>query len=112
MVFSKFSKLQEGLEILELEVKLMANKKKSTDKENYERRASLGVFSTLFQGLKNDREQFFENEHKKDHISLKVKKANMMVGLIRRSFSFLSCNLLNKLYTSFVRPHLEYAQAI
>ena len=47
-----------------------------------------------------------------DHISLKVKKANMMVGLIRRSFSFLSCNLFNKLYTSFVRPHLEYAQAI
>ena len=47
-----------------------------------------------------------------DHISLKVKKANTMVGLIRRSFSFLSCNLFNKLYTSFVRTHLEYAQAI
>ena len=47
-----------------------------------------------------------------DHISLKVKKANVMVGLIRRSFTFLSCNLFKKLYTTFVRPHLEYAQTV
>ena len=47
-----------------------------------------------------------------EHVPLKVKKANMMVGLIRRSFSFLSCNLFNRLYTTFVRPHLEYGQII
>jgi hypothetical protein len=45
-----------------------------------------------------------------EHISMKVKKANMMMGLIRRSFSFLSCSLFKKLYITFVRPHLEYAQ--
>ena len=36
----------------------------------------------------------------------------MMVGLIRRSFSFLSCSLFKKLYTTFVGPHLEYGQVI
>ena len=40
------------------------------------------------------------------------KKANTLVGLIRLSFSFLSCNLFRKLHTIFVRPHLEYAQVI
>ena len=34
------------------------------------------------------------------------------MGLIRRSFSFLSCDLFRRLYISFVRPHLEYAQAV
>ena len=37
---------------------------------------------------------------------------NMMVGLIRRSFSLLNCNIFKKLYTTFVCLHLEYAQAI
>ena len=46
-----------------------------------------------------------------EHISQKVKKANSMVGLIRRSFSFLSCQLFKVLYVAFVRPQLEYAQA-
>ena len=47
-----------------------------------------------------------------DHISEKVKKANCLVGLIRRSFSYLDCSTFRKIYTAFVRPHLEYAQAI
>ena len=38
-------------------------------------------------------------------ISAKVKKANSIVGLIRRTFSFLDCKLFKKLYTTFVRPH-------
>ena len=76
MVFSKFSELQEELEILELEVKLLKllrikknrqirrikkRKYRFWIRQIYEhrRRASLGVFSTLFQELKNDREQFF-----------------------------------------------------
>ena len=46
-----------------------------------------------------------------EHIHLKVKKANAMMGLIRRSFSFLDKDLFRMLFTSFVRPHLEYAQA-
>ena len=47
-----------------------------------------------------------------DHISAKVKTANSMMGLIRRSFSFLDGPLFVKLFTAFVRPHLEYAQAV
>ena len=55
----------------------------------------------------------FDSELKfEEHISAKVKKANAMVGLIRRTFSFLDCKLFRKLYTTFVRPHLEYAQAV
>ena len=34
------------------------------------------------------------------------------MGVIRRSFSFLSCNLFKMLYVPFVRPHLEYAQVV
>ena len=34
------------------------------------------------------------------------------MGLIRRSFSFLDCHLFKKLYTTFVRPHLEYAHSV
>ena len=36
----------------------------------------------------------------------------MIVGLIRRSFSFLDMNTFPLLYRSLVRPHLEYANTI
>ena len=55
----------------------------------------------------------FESDLKFDeHISAKVRKANAIVGLIRRTFSFLNCRMFKKLYTTIVRPHLEYAQAV
>ena len=47
-----------------------------------------------------------------EHISNKVNKANALVGLIRRSFSHLDGMMFKKLFTAFVRPHLEYAQAV
>ena len=47
-----------------------------------------------------------------DHIAEKVKKANSMLGWIKRSFNFLTPAGFVLLYTSFVRPHLEYAQSI
>ena len=34
------------------------------------------------------------------------------MGLIRRSFSFLDKTFFKKLYVTFVRPHLEYAQSV
>ena len=46
-----------------------------------------------------------------DHILSKVNKANAIMGLIRRSFMYLDKHLFKKLYTTFVRPHLEYAQS-
>ena len=34
------------------------------------------------------------------------------MGLIRRSFSYLDCEMFKKRYTTLVRPHLEYAQPV
>ena len=47
-----------------------------------------------------------------DHITEKVNKANSLVGIIRRCFSFLDKETFMKLYPTFVRPHLEYGQEI
>ena len=47
-----------------------------------------------------------------EHISTKVQKANAMVGLIRRSFTYLEPMYFKKLYVALVWPHLEYGQSI
>ena len=65
------------------------------------------VFEEKDLGVTIDSQLTFE-----DHIAAKVKVANAMVGLIRRSFSYLSCYLFRKLYLALVRPHLEYAQVV
>ncbi len=36
------------------------------------------------------------------------KKANRMVGLIKRKFSFKKKDVVLPLYNGFVRPHLKY----
>ena len=58
-------------------------------------------------GVTVDMELKFEEQ-----IASKVKTANAMMGLIRRSFSYLSCYLFRKLYLAFVPHHLMYAQAV
>ena len=61
----------------------------------------------------NDLGVIFDSELSFDaHISTQVRKANTIVGLIRRSFAYLDCKSFKRLYTSFVRPHLEYAQCV
>ena len=47
-----------------------------------------------------------------EHISRKIRVANGIVGQIRRSFSYLDGETFRRLYCAFVRPHLEYGQAI
>ena len=47
-----------------------------------------------------------------EHIMTKARKANAIVGLTRRSFAYLDSKSFTNLYTSFVRPHLEYAQCV
>ena len=47
-----------------------------------------------------------------NHINNAVKKANQMVGLIRRSFEYLDKDMFLQLYKSIVRPHLEYANVV
>ena len=57
-------------------------------------------------GVYVDTELTFEK-----HIETVVNQANRMLGLIRRSYTYLDSQSLLKLYTSLVRPMLEYANA-
>ncbi len=46
------------------------------------------------------------------HITQAVKKANQLVGMIRRTFTFLDNDTFTKLFTSLVRPILEYGNCV
>ena len=54
----------------------------------------------------------FDSDLSFDHICEKVKKANVLAGLIHRSFSYLSPEMFKYLFSAFVRPHLEYDQVV
>ena len=47
-----------------------------------------------------------------DHIQEKVNRAYSMLGLIKRNFIYMDSNTFILLYTSLVRPHLEYENAV
>ena len=47
-----------------------------------------------------------------EHICTKVRIANALVDGIGRGFTFLDGHTLKKLYSSMVRPHVEYGQSI
>ena len=47
-----------------------------------------------------------------DHLAEKIKKANKIVGLIRRTFIHLEPEIFKLLFTAVVRPHLEYANQV
>jgi len=55
---------------------------------------------------------FNENLTFEEHINDKVNKANSIAGLIRRSFIHLDKDMFKILFTSIVRPHLEYGATI
>ena len=46
------------------------------------------------------------------HVAEKIKKANRMIGLIKRNFNYLDKNTFLTLYKALVRSHLEYTQCI
>lgn len=46
------------------------------------------------------------------HIQMKIGKANQMVGMIKRAFSYLDKDTFMLLYKAIIRPHLEYGQLI
>ena len=46
------------------------------------------------------------------HIQKAVSKANQMVGMIKRSFTYLDKEIFLKLYKALVRPHVEYGNLI
>ena len=47
-----------------------------------------------------------------EHISTKVTRANQIVGLILRTFTFMDREMFLNLFKSLVRPHLEYTTTI
>ena len=65
------------------------------------------VFTEKDLGITFDSNMSFD-----EHIACKISKANSMMGLIRRTFSYLDCKSFMNLYCAFVRPHLEYGQSI
>ena len=46
------------------------------------------------------------------HIETKVNKANSIMGIIRRSFTYLDEEIFRLLFKALVRPHLEYVQLV
>lgn len=48
----------------------------------------------------------------KSHIETKVKIANKMLGIVRRTFKYMDSDIFLRLYKSIVRPHLEYASVV
>ncbi len=46
------------------------------------------------------------------HIDYIVNKSNKVLGMIKNSFSYLDTNSMKLLFTSLVRPYLEYAAPI
>jgi len=54
-----------------------------------------------------------DNELKFDrHIEIQCGKANRILGLIRRSFTYLDKHSMKQLYTALIRPILEYGHVI
>ena len=57
-----------------------------------------------------DIEVIVDNQLKfENHMQEKVKKANNIMGLIRRTFVHLDEGTFSKLFKALVRPHIEYA---
>ena len=55
---------------------------------------------------------FSRNFKFKSHIHKMVQKANKVLGVTNRTFKYLDPNIMRLLYTSLVRPHLDYASNI
>ena len=58
-------------------------------------------------GITFDKELNFDS-----HISNITKKANQMLGIIKRTFTFMNKDVFLKLYKALVRSHLEYGNVI
>ena len=46
------------------------------------------------------------------HIQNQINKANSIMGLIRRAYTYLDEQSFKYLFQALVRPHLEYATAV
>ena len=55
---------------------------------------------------------FDENLLFDSHIQSIINKSNQMIGIIRRTFTYLNRSIFLHLYKAIVRPHLEYGHEI
>ena len=63
--------------------------------------------------LEKDLGVWIDNDLKfSSHVEQAVKKANQMLGIIKRSFEYIDCDVLKQLYVAIVRPHLEYGNVV
>jgi len=63
--------------------------------------------------LEKDIGVYVDDELKFDkHVEVQCNKANKMLGLIRRSFTYLDKDSMKTLYVSLIRPILEYGHVI
>ena len=47
-----------------------------------------------------------------EHINIKIDTANKIVGIIRRSYRYLNCEIFLPLYKCLVRSHFDYAVSV
>ena len=67
--------------------------------KNYEEEKDLGIVIT--EDLKWD-----------SHIAMCIKKANRMIGMIRRTFTYMDEEMFLSLYKTFIRPMVEYSPQV
>ena len=46
------------------------------------------------------------------HIAMCIKKANRMIGMVKRTFSYMDKDMFNALYKTFIRSMLEYSPQV
>ena len=65
-----------------------------------------------FIGKEKDLGVIFENDLTFSSHIIKLNKANQLIGLMRRSYTYLDKKSLRYLFNAIVRPHLKYYVSI
>src|SRR5208282_235088 len=87
---------------------------KNVRQHYYMVRADNSEMTTLVEtAVEKDLGVWMENNGKpSNHVAHLVSKANQLLGLIRRTFTYMDCALMKQLFTALIRPHLEYANVV
>ena len=86
---------------------------RTNDRKDYTMESQLGTISVKKSESEKDLGIHVDSAlNFRYHIAQATAKANRIAGLIRRSFECLDLETFNKLFTSMVRPHLEYGNSI
>ena len=81
---------------------------------NYQQRHP-GITVTVYNQLKLQQLIMYNLKNKEAKFSWRrwrLFKGNQILGLIRRTFTYMDCELMKQLFTSLVRLHLEYGNVV